>query len=50
MTSLQETIIKTLHVQPKIDPATEIERRVVLLARFLTKTGRKTLVLGVFGG
>ena len=42
MTSLQETIIKTLHVQPKIDPATEIERRVDFLASFLKKTGMKT--------
>ena len=50
MTSLQETIIKTLHVQPKIDPATEIERRVDFLASFLKKTGMKTLVLGISGG
>ena len=44
MTGLQETIIKTLHVQPEIDPATEVERRVAFLASFLKKTGMKTLV------
>ena len=50
MTSLQETIIKALHVQPEIDPATEVERRVAFLASFLKKTGMKTLVLGISGG
>ncbi|MCR5525581.1 MAG: ammonia-dependent NAD(+) synthetase [Lactobacillus sp.] len=50
MTSLQEIIIKTLHVQPEIDPAIEVERRVDFLASFLKKTGMKTLVLGISGG
>ena len=50
MTSLQETIIKALHVQPEIAPATEVERRVDFLASFLKKTRMKTLVLGISGG
>ncbi|MBB1062882.1 ammonia-dependent NAD(+) synthetase [Limosilactobacillus fastidiosus] len=50
MTSLQETIIETLHVRPEIDPKAEVEQRVEFLADFLKKTGMKTLVLGISGG
>lgn len=50
MTSLQETIINTLHVQAQIDPQAEVDRRVTLLADFLKKTGMKALVLGISGG
>lgn len=50
MTSLQETIIETLHVRPEIDPKAEVAQRVEFLADFLKKTGMKTLVLGISGG
>lgn len=50
MRELQKQIIKTLGVQPTIDPETEIRRSVALLKAYLLKTGLKTYVLGISGG
>jgi len=50
MRELQAHIIKTLGVQPIIDPATEVRRSIDLLKEYLIKTGLKTLVLGISGG
>ncbi|AOT55787.1 ammonia-dependent NAD(+) synthetase [Weissella soli] len=50
MRELQKQIIKTLGVQPTIDPETEIRRSVDLLKAYLLKTGLKTYVLGISGG
>jgi NAD+ synthase len=50
MRPAQARIIADLHVQPRIDPAAEIERRVGFLADYLTTTGASGLVLGISGG
>ncbi len=48
--TLQQEIAQTLGVQPEIDPAAEIERRVQFLADYLVKAGAKGYVLGISGG
>jgi len=50
MRPAQAKIIATLNVQPTIDPAAEIERRVGFLVDYLTTTGASGLVLGISGG
>ncbi|MET1052249.1 MAG: ammonia-dependent NAD(+) synthetase [Mycetocola sp.] len=50
MRPLQQQIISELNVQPTIDPATEISRRVGFLVDYLRTTGTKALVLGISGG
>lgn len=50
MRKLQSVIINELHVQPQIDPATEVKRRVQFIEDYLKTTGMKTLVLGISGG
>jgi len=46
----QHEIIADLGVQPEIDPAAEIERRVEFLARYLADQHSSTYVLGISGG
>lgn len=48
--TLQQEIAQALAVQPEIDAAAEIERRVQFLAEYLTTTGAKGYVLGISGG
>lgn len=50
MRPLQARIISDLHVQPTIDPAAEVDRRVQFLVDYLTATGASGLVLGISGG
>lgn len=50
MRPAQAKIIAALHVQPTIDPAAEVERRVRFLADYVTTTRATGLVLGVSGG
>jgi NAD+ synthase len=50
MRPAQAKIIAALNVQPTIDPAAEIERRVGFLVDYLTTTGASGLVLGISGG
>lgn len=50
MRELQARIIAELHVQPTVNPATEIARRVQFLKDYLVRTGAKGLVLGISGG
>lgn len=50
MRELQAQIIAELGVQPVIDPATEVQRRVQFLKDYLKKTGTKGYVLGISGG
>lgn len=50
MRELQRRIVEEMGVQPDIDPATEIERRVRFLADYLEKTGARGYVLGISGG
>lgn len=50
MRKLQAVIINELHVQPQIDPVTEVRRRVQFIEDYLKATGMKTLVLGISGG
>ncbi|MCP8969465.1 ammonia-dependent NAD(+) synthetase [Ectobacillus ponti] len=47
MTSLQQRIMKELHVQPQIDPKQEIRKRVDFLKEYVQKAKAKGLVLGV---
>ena len=47
--TLQEQIMKALHVQPVIDPKVEIRKRVDFLKDYV-KTGAKGFVLGISGG
>ncbi|KEO81379.1 ammonia-dependent NAD(+) synthetase [Tumebacillus flagellatus] len=49
-TNLQQEIIETLGVQPRIDPQAEIRRRVNLLKDYALKTGVRGYVLGISGG
>lgn len=46
----REQILTELHVQPKIDPNIEIERRVHFLCQYLQNTPAKGFVLGISGG
>ena len=48
--TLQQEIAQTLAVQPEIDAAAEIERRVQFLVDYLTRTGARGYVLGISGG
>ena len=50
MDKLQTQIIKTLGVQPEIDPALEVRRSIELLKAYLLRTGMQSLVLGISGG
>lgn len=50
MDKLQTQIIKTLGVQPEIDPAREVRRSIELLKAYLLRTGMQSLVLGISGG
>ncbi|MBW4032789.1 MAG: ammonia-dependent NAD(+) synthetase [Acidobacteria bacterium] len=50
MRPAQARIIADLHVQPTIDPAAEVARRVGFLADYLTATGSAGFVLGISGG
>lgn len=50
MRALQAQIIAALHVQPTIDPATEIERRVGFIADYTRAVHAHSLVLGISGG
>ena len=47
--TLQEQIMKALHVQPVIDAKVEIRKRVDFLKDYV-KTGAKGFVLGISGG
>ncbi|PQZ53396.1 MULTISPECIES: ammonia-dependent NAD(+) synthetase [Bacillus] len=48
--TLQEQIMKALHVQPVIDPKVEIRKRIDFLKDYVRKTGAKGFVLGISGG
>lgn len=48
--TLQQQIAHDLGVQPEIDPATEVDRRVQFLTDYLVRTGAKGFVLGISGG
>ncbi|MCF6139388.1 ammonia-dependent NAD(+) synthetase [Pseudalkalibacillus berkeleyi] len=48
--TLQNEIIQKLHVEPTIDPAEEIQKRVGLLKDYAKTTGMKGYVLGISGG
>lgn len=48
--TLQEQIMKALHVQPVIDPKVEIRKRIDFLKAYLKNTGAKGFVLGISGG
>lgn len=50
MHPLQAEIITALDVQPQIDAAAEVRRRVNFLKDYLTRSGAKGLVLGISGG
>ncbi|WP_288405221.1 ammonia-dependent NAD(+) synthetase [uncultured Deinococcus sp.] len=48
--SLRDDIRRELQVQPDIDPATEVSRRVAFLAAYLRSTPARGFVLGISGG
>ncbi|PIE92545.1 ammonia-dependent NAD(+) synthetase [Bacillus fungorum] len=48
--TLQEQIMKALHVQPVIDPKEEIRKRIDFLKDYVKKTSAKGFVLGISGG
>lgn len=48
--NMQERIINELHIQPKIDPKLEVQRRIQFLKEYLLKTKAKGFVLGISGG
>ncbi len=50
MRELQKHIIKEVGVQPNIDPAEQIRRRVQFLCDYLKATGTAGYVLGISGG
>lgn len=50
MRPMQAKIIETLGVQPVIDPATEVRRRINFIKDFLRASHLTTLVLGISGG
>lgn len=50
MRELQAKIIEEMGVQPRIDPAEEIRKRVTFLKDYLKATGTKGFVLGISGG
>lgn len=49
-TITQKSIVEALQVQPKIDPAFEVNRRVEFIKNKLLHSGLKKLVLGISGG
>ncbi|MGK3649451.1 ammonia-dependent NAD(+) synthetase [Pseudarthrobacter enclensis] len=50
MRELQAKIIEEMGVQPRIDPAGEVRKRVTFLKEYLKATGTKGFVLGISGG
>ncbi|HAP91339.1 MAG TPA: NAD(+) synthase, partial [Arthrobacter bacterium] len=50
MRELQATIIEEMGVQPRIDPAGEVRKRVDFLKEYLQATHTKGFVLGISGG
>ncbi|WP_338452195.1 ammonia-dependent NAD(+) synthetase [Niallia oryzisoli] len=48
--NMQERIMKELHIQPKIDPKLEVQRRIQFLKDYILKTKAKGFVLGISGG
>lgn len=50
MREIQAQIIQELRVQPQIDPAAEIERRIEFLCDYVRATHTKGFVLGISGG
>ena len=50
MRELQATIIEEMGVQPRIDPAGEVRKRVDFLKEYLKATQTKGFVLGISGG
>lgn len=48
--TLQQQIMKALHVQATIEPKEEIRKRIDFLKDYLKKTGAKGFVLGISGG
>lgn len=50
MRNLQARIIEELHVEPVVDPADQVRRRVDFLKAYLAASGAKGLVLGISGG
>ncbi|ALW89267.1 ammonia-dependent NAD(+) synthetase [Deinococcus actinosclerus] len=48
--SMQQIIRRELGVQPEIDPAAEVERRVAFLCAYLRASGTRGFVLGISGG
>jgi NAD+ synthase len=50
MQTLQQEIIRKLGVQPAIDSAAEIEKRVQFLTDYVKTSGKKGLVLSISGG
>ena len=50
MRELQARIIEEMGVQPRIDPAGEVRKRVTFLKEYLKATGTKGYVLGISGG
>ncbi|RVU29865.1 ammonia-dependent NAD(+) synthetase [Neptunomonas marina] len=43
-------IIQAMHVQPSIDPAQEVEKRVAFIKQQLRASGQQHLILGISGG
>lgn len=50
MRALQSRIVEEMGVAPQIDPATEVEERVLFLADYARKTKARSFVLGISGG
>lgn len=50
LSPLRQHILNELHVQPDIDPAAEVQRRVQFLCGYLQTTPTKGFVLGISGG
>lgn len=48
--SMQNRIMQELHIQPVIDPKSEIDKRVQFLKDYLIRTKAKGFVLGISGG
>ena len=47
---MQKQIMHELHIQPVIDPKTEIKNRIHFLKEYVLKTNAKGYVLGISGG
>ncbi|MBM7504995.1 ammonia-dependent NAD(+) synthetase [Agromyces aurantiacus] len=50
MRDLQARIIEELHVEPVVDPAEQVRRRVGFLKDYVVASGAKGLILGISGG